>query len=90
MRALMAALALSTAVSGAALAQQQPQPVPQAAALPPGQPAGLHRAQRGTSTLSIIVGVGAIIGGIALVGANNSDDNNPATSTTTTLTQGAP
>jgi hypothetical protein len=58
--------------------------------LAPGQPAGLQRAQRGANTLTILVGLGAVIGGIFLVGANNSDDNNPAASTTTTLTQPTP
>jgi hypothetical protein len=82
MRALAAALALGIAFPSSALAQ--PQPSSQSAALPPGQPAGLKQAQRGDNTLALILGVGAIAGGIALVAANNSSDNNPVTSTTTT------
>ena len=82
MRVLVSALALSMALCGPALAQ--PQPSSQAAALPPGQPAGLKQAQRGDNTLALILGVGAIAGGIALVAANNGSDNNPVTSTTTT------
>ncbi|OAI42799.1 hypothetical protein AYO42_06475 [Rhizomicrobium sp. SCGC AG-212-E05] len=72
-------MAFSIALSGTALAQPQP-----SSPLPAGQPAGLKQAQRGDNTLALILGVGAIAGGIALVAANNGSDNNPVTSTTTT------
>ena len=74
--AIVVTVALMLAV-GSTIAQSQPAP------LPPGQPAGLKQAQRGDNTLAIVLGVGAVAAGIALVASNNNDDSNPVVPTTT-------
>ena len=76
--AIVVTVALMLAVgSTVALAQTQPAP------LAPGQPAGLEQAQRASNTLPILLGVGAVAAGIALVASNNKDDSNPVVPTTT-------
>lgn len=77
---LFASLLALAFMTGPALAQAQSQPAP----LPPGQPAGLKQAQRANNTLPIVLGVGAVAAGIALVAANDNDDSNPVVPTTTT------
>ncbi len=81
MRLFSSLLALAL-MTGPALAQTQSQSRP--APLPAGQPAGLKQAQRGDNTLPIVLGVGAVAAGIALVAANDDEDNNPVVPTTTT------
>ena len=75
---LFASLLALAFMTGPALAQTQPAP------LPPGQPAGLKQAQRANNTLPIVLGVGAVAAGITLVAANDNDDSNPVVPTTTT------
>lgn len=85
--AIVVTVALMLAVgSTVALAQTQDQTQPQTrlAPLPSGQPAGLEQAQRGNNTLPIMLGVGAVVAGIALVAANDNDASNPVVPTTTT------
>lgn len=52
-----------------------------AAPLPPGKPAGVKQAQMEGNTLLLVLGVGVVAGGIALVASGNG--NGSVTTTTT-------
>lgn len=81
--AIVVTVAVMLAV-GSTVALGQTQSHSQPAPLSAGQPAGLQQAQRASNTLPILLGVGAVAAGIALVASGNNDDSNPVVPTTTT------
>lgn len=79
-------LGMSLIFSNTALAQPArlpPEPFQPQSALANGRPAGLKPAQGHDNTLAIVLGAGALVGAIALVGANSG--NNPAAAPTSTV-----
>ena len=56
------------------------------APLAPGKPAGVKQAQMEDNTLLLVLGVGVVAGGIALVASGGSDHVVTATTTSTSTT----
>jgi hypothetical protein len=62
-----------------------------AAPLAPGKPAGVQKAQAADNTMLMVLGLGVVAGGIALVASGGGNDNvvtATTTSTSTTTTTG--
>lgn len=82
MRTIGAALLASSLIASSAFAATDA-----GAPLTPGKPAGVKQAQSlDNNTLLLILGLGVVAGGIALVASGNGNN----TVTTTTTTTGAP
>lgn len=79
MRIIGAALLASSLVVSSALAATDA-----SAPLIPGKPAGVKQAQSMDNTLLLVVGLGVVAGGIALVASGNGHTAPSATTTTTT------
>jgi hypothetical protein len=59
-------------------------PAPNASGpLPPGKPAGVKKAQVADNTLLLVLGLGVVAGGIALVASGNGNGSTTATTTAT-------
>jgi hypothetical protein len=54
------------------------------APLAPGKPAGVKQAQSMDNTLLLVLGLGVVAGGIALVASGNGHNTTTTTTTTTT------
>lgn len=81
--AIVVTVALALAV-GSTVAVAQNRATTTQATLAPGQPAGLKQAQTESSTLPIILGVGLVAGGAALIASSGNDDNRSPVAATTT------
>jgi len=83
--AIVVTIALTLAVgSTVAFAQVGPTSTMPTSSMPAGQPAGLKQAQTESSTLPIILGVGLVAGGAALIASSGNDDNRSPVAATTT------
>ncbi|MES2256291.1 MAG: hypothetical protein V4559_14780 [Pseudomonadota bacterium] len=88
MRIICAAILASSLIVSSAFAATNV-----AAPLAPGKPAGVKQAQAADNTLLMVLGLGVVAGGIALVASGGGNDNpaaGTATTTTTTTTTGTP
>ncbi len=83
MRTIGAAILASSLVVSSAFAATNAPAKDAAAPLPPGKPAGVKKAQAADNTLMLVLGLGVVAGGIALVASGNG---NGSTTTTTTAT----
>jgi hypothetical protein len=81
MRTIGAILLASSLIASSAFAATDA-----GAPLAPGKPAGVHEAQRMDNTLLLVVGLGVVAAGIALVASGNGK----STVTTTTTGTAAP
>ena len=79
MRTIGAAIVASSLIVSSAFAATDA-----AAPLAPGKPAGVKQAQATDNTLLIVLGLGVVAGGIALVASGGG--GNPVAGTTTTTT----
>jgi hypothetical protein len=84
MRIIGAAILASSLVVSSSFAATTSSNAP----LAPGKPAGVKQAQMEGNTLLLVLGVGVVAGGIALVASGGSDHVVPATTTTSTSTTG--
>ncbi|MGH6827921.1 MAG: hypothetical protein ACREFW_03315 [Rhizomicrobium sp.] len=84
MRIIGAALLASSLVVSTAFAAANA-----ASPLPAGKPAGVKKAQMADNTLLLVLGLGVVAGGIALVASGNGHSS-VATTTTATTGTGAP
>jgi hypothetical protein len=80
MRTIGAILLASSLIASSAFAATDA-----SAPLTPGKPAGVKQAQSTDNTLLLVLGLGVVAGGIALVATGNSNKA-PTTITTTTST----
>lgn len=78
MRIIGAALLASSLIVSSALAATDA-----SAPLAPGKPAGVKQAQSTDNTLLLVLGLGVVAGGIALVASGNGHTTVNATTTTT-------
>jgi hypothetical protein len=83
MRTIGAAILASSLVVSSAFAATDAPAKNTAAPLAPGKPAGVKKAQAADNTLLLVLGLGVVAGGIALVASGNG---NGSTTTTTTAT----
>jgi hypothetical protein len=83
MRTIGAAILASSLVISSAFAATNAPAKNTQAPLPPGKPAGVKKAQAADNTLMLVLGLGVVAGGIALVA---SGTGNGSTTTTTTAT----
>lgn len=83
--AIVVTIALTLAVgSTVAFAQVGPTSTMPSGTMAAGEPAGLKQAQTRSSTLPIILGVGLVAGGAALIASSGNDDNRSPVAATTT------
>jgi hypothetical protein len=83
--AIVVTIALTLSVgSTVAFAQVGPTSTMPTGTMAAGQPAGLKQAQTESSTLPIILGVGLVAGGAALIASSGNDDNRSPVAATTT------
>jgi len=77
MRTIGAVLLASSLIASSAFADV-------GAPLAPGKPAGVKQAQATDNTLLLVLGLGVVAGGIALVASGNGKTTGTTTTTTTT------
>lgn len=76
MRNFYALLTAAALLSSSALAASTDAP------LAPGKPAGVRAAQDGDNTVFVIIGLGAVAAGIALIASDNGNNHSNPPSTT--------
>ncbi len=84
MRTIGAAIVASSLIVSSAFAADTGAP------LAPGKPAGVKQAQETDNTLLMVLGLGVVAGGIALVASGGGGHPVAATTTTTTTTTTSP